>query len=179
MVDLNIEVALSRTTDVRAPSIPFPQRRAAPRQFRPFRLGHLRGELFGTLHRRNRSVRVGIAGAGDRHTEFVLRRPRFPEITFCIPAAIPSSAQRRSGIADDDAGRRTGGNPFRHASIPTAAETAPRTTNLSSVTYNVALRSGRTTLGNPSDNLPILYLTTPTDGIPPSWWELTRTRRWA
>jgi hypothetical protein len=40
-----------------------------------------------------------------------------------------------------------------------------QTTTLSGVTYNVDPISGRTTLGNPSDNLPILYLTTPTDGI--------------
>jgi hypothetical protein len=38
-------------------------------------------------------------------------------------------------------------------------------TTLSGVTYNVDASSGRTTLGNPGDNLPILYLTTPTDGI--------------
>jgi hypothetical protein len=38
-------------------------------------------------------------------------------------------------------------------------------TNLSGVTYNVDPTSGRTTLGNPGDNLPILYVTTPTDGI--------------
>ena len=37
--------------------------------------------------------------------------------------------------------------------------------NLSGVTYNVDASAGRTTLGNPSDNLPVLYLTTPTDGI--------------
>jgi hypothetical protein len=36
---------------------------------------------------------------------------------------------------------------------------------LNGVTYNVDSISGRTTLGNPGDNLPILYLTTPTDGI--------------
>jgi hypothetical protein len=40
-----------------------------------------------------------------------------------------------------------------------------QTTNLSGVTYNVDPASGRVALGNPSDNLPILYLTTPTDGI--------------
>jgi hypothetical protein len=40
-----------------------------------------------------------------------------------------------------------------------------QTTTLSGVTYNVDSASGRTTLGNPSDNLPVLYLTTPTDGI--------------
>jgi hypothetical protein len=40
-----------------------------------------------------------------------------------------------------------------------------QTTTLSGVTYNVDSASGRVTLGNPSDNLPILYLTTPTDGI--------------
>jgi hypothetical protein len=40
-----------------------------------------------------------------------------------------------------------------------------QTTTLSGVTYNVDPASGRTTLGNPSDNLPVLYLTTPTDGI--------------
>jgi len=40
-----------------------------------------------------------------------------------------------------------------------------QTTTLGGVTYNVDSTSGRVTLGNPSDNLPILYLTTPTDGI--------------
>jgi len=40
-----------------------------------------------------------------------------------------------------------------------------QTTTLSGVTYNVDSVSGRTTLGNASDNLPVLYLTTPTDGI--------------
>lgn len=45
------------------------------------------------------------------------------------------------------------------------AGNAAQTTNLSGVTYNVDPTSGRTTLGNPGDNLPILYLTTPTDGI--------------
>ena len=40
-----------------------------------------------------------------------------------------------------------------------------QTTTLSGVTYNVDPSTGRVTLGNPSDNLPILYLTTPTDGI--------------
>lgn len=39
------------------------------------------------------------------------------------------------------------------------------TTNLSSLTYNVSATSSRTTLGNTSNSLPILYLTTPTDGI--------------
>jgi hypothetical protein len=38
-------------------------------------------------------------------------------------------------------------------------------TALSGVTYNVDPGSGRTVLGNPGDNLPILYVTTPTDGI--------------
>ena len=42
---------------------------------------------------------------------------------------------------------------------------AARSTTLSGVTYNVDPSSGRTTLGNPTDNLPIFYLTTPTDGI--------------
>src|SRR5260370_40821352 len=36
---------------------------------------------------------------------------------------------------------------------------------LSGVTYNVDPASGRVVLGNPGDNLPILYLTTPTDGV--------------
>jgi hypothetical protein len=40
-----------------------------------------------------------------------------------------------------------------------------QTTTLSSVTYNVDSASGRVALGNPGDNLPILYLTTSTDGI--------------
>ena len=40
-----------------------------------------------------------------------------------------------------------------------------QTTTLSGVTYNVDASSGRTALGNPGDNFPILYLTTPTDGI--------------
>ncbi len=40
-----------------------------------------------------------------------------------------------------------------------------QTTTLSGVTYNVDAGSGRTLLGNPGDNLPVLYLTTPTDGI--------------
>ena len=40
-----------------------------------------------------------------------------------------------------------------------------QTTTLSGVTYNVDPASGRVALGNPSDNLPVLYLTTPTDGI--------------
>jgi hypothetical protein len=40
-----------------------------------------------------------------------------------------------------------------------------QTTTLSGVTYNVDPSAGRATLGNPGDNLPILYLTTPTDGI--------------
>jgi hypothetical protein len=40
-----------------------------------------------------------------------------------------------------------------------------QTTTLSSVSYNVDPSSGRVVLGNPGDNLPILYLTTPTDGI--------------
>jgi hypothetical protein len=40
-----------------------------------------------------------------------------------------------------------------------------QTTTLSGVTYNVDAGSGRTVLGNPGDNLPVLYLTTPTDGI--------------
>jgi hypothetical protein len=40
-----------------------------------------------------------------------------------------------------------------------------QSTPLTSVTYNVDPSTGRTTLGNPSDNLPILYLTTPADGI--------------
>ena len=40
-----------------------------------------------------------------------------------------------------------------------------QTTTLSGVTYNVDASSGRTVLGNPGDNLPILYLTTPTDGV--------------
>jgi hypothetical protein len=40
-----------------------------------------------------------------------------------------------------------------------------QTTTLSGVTYNVDAGSGRTVLGNPGDNLPVLYLTTPTDGV--------------
>lgn len=40
-----------------------------------------------------------------------------------------------------------------------------QTNTLSGVTYNVDGGSGRTVLGNPGDNLPVLYLTTPTDGI--------------
>jgi hypothetical protein len=40
-----------------------------------------------------------------------------------------------------------------------------QTTTLNGITYNVDATSGRTILGNPGDNLPILYLTTPTDGI--------------
>jgi hypothetical protein len=40
-----------------------------------------------------------------------------------------------------------------------------QTTTLNGITYNVDPTLGRTTLGNPGDNLPILYLTTPTDGI--------------
>ena len=40
-----------------------------------------------------------------------------------------------------------------------------QSTTLSGVTYNVDPSAGRTILGNPGDNLPILYLTTPTDGI--------------
>ena len=40
-----------------------------------------------------------------------------------------------------------------------------QTSALNGVTYNVDSSSGRTTLGNPGDNLPVLYLTTPTDGI--------------
>jgi hypothetical protein len=40
-----------------------------------------------------------------------------------------------------------------------------QTTTVSSVAYNVDPASGRVVLGNPGDNLPILYLTTPTDGI--------------
>lgn len=40
-----------------------------------------------------------------------------------------------------------------------------QTSALNGVTYNVDPSSGRTTLGNPGDNLPVLYLTTPTDGI--------------
>src|SRR5690348_545993 len=40
-----------------------------------------------------------------------------------------------------------------------------QTTPLSSVAYNVDPASGRVVLGNPGDNLPILYLTTPMDGI--------------
>ena len=40
-----------------------------------------------------------------------------------------------------------------------------QTATLSGVTYNVDAGSGRTVLGNPGDNLPVLYLTTPTDGI--------------
>ncbi len=40
-----------------------------------------------------------------------------------------------------------------------------QTSTLSGVTYNVDAASGRTVLGNPGDNLPILYVTTPTDGI--------------
>jgi hypothetical protein len=40
-----------------------------------------------------------------------------------------------------------------------------QTTTLSSVSYNVDPASGRVVLGNPGDNLPIFYLTTPTDGI--------------
>jgi hypothetical protein len=40
-----------------------------------------------------------------------------------------------------------------------------QTATLSGVTYNVDSASGRTTLGNPNDNLPVLYLTIPTDGI--------------
>ena len=40
-----------------------------------------------------------------------------------------------------------------------------QTTPLSNVAYNVDPASGRVVLGNPGDNLPILYLTTPTDGI--------------
>ena len=39
------------------------------------------------------------------------------------------------------------------------------TTSLSSVSYNVDPGSGRVALGNPSNNLPVLYVTTPTDGI--------------
>jgi hypothetical protein len=38
-------------------------------------------------------------------------------------------------------------------------------TTLGGVTYNVDPAAGRVTLGNPGDNFPILYLTTPTDGI--------------
>jgi hypothetical protein len=45
------------------------------------------------------------------------------------------------------------------------AGSGAQTTTLSGVTCNVDPSSGRTTLGNPSDSLPILYLTTPTDGI--------------
>ena len=41
----------------------------------------------------------------------------------------------------------------------------PQTTTLSSVAYNVDPAFGRVALGNPGDNLPIVYLTTPTDGI--------------
>jgi hypothetical protein len=40
-----------------------------------------------------------------------------------------------------------------------------QTATLSGVTYNVDAGSGRTVLGNPGDNLPVLYLTTPTDGV--------------
>lgn len=40
-----------------------------------------------------------------------------------------------------------------------------QTTNLSGVTYNIDSSSGRMSLGNPSDNMPVFYLTTPTDGI--------------
>jgi len=39
------------------------------------------------------------------------------------------------------------------------------TTSLSNVAYNIDPASGRVALGNPSDNLPVLYVTTPTDGI--------------
>ena len=39
------------------------------------------------------------------------------------------------------------------------------TTSLSNVAYNVDPSLGRVALGNPSDNLPVLYVTTPTDGI--------------
>ena len=39
------------------------------------------------------------------------------------------------------------------------------TTTLSNVAYNVDPASGRVALGNSTDNLPVLYLTTPTDGI--------------
>jgi hypothetical protein len=40
-----------------------------------------------------------------------------------------------------------------------------QTSSLNGVTYNVDPTSGRATLGNPGDNLPIMYVTTPTDGI--------------
>jgi hypothetical protein len=40
-----------------------------------------------------------------------------------------------------------------------------QTSSLTSVTYNVDASVGRTTLGNTGDNLPVVYLTTPTDGI--------------
>lgn len=39
------------------------------------------------------------------------------------------------------------------------------TTSLSSVSYNIDPGSGRVALGNPSNDLPVLYVTTPTDGI--------------
>jgi hypothetical protein len=39
------------------------------------------------------------------------------------------------------------------------------TTSLSNVAYNIDPALGRVALGNPSDNLPVLYVTTPTDGI--------------
>ena len=39
------------------------------------------------------------------------------------------------------------------------------TTSLSNVAYNIDPSLGRVVLGNPSDNLPVLYVTTPTDGI--------------
>ena len=45
------------------------------------------------------------------------------------------------------------------------AGSGAQTTTLSGVTYNVDPSAGRVTLGNPGDNLPILYVTTPTDGI--------------
>lgn len=39
------------------------------------------------------------------------------------------------------------------------------TTSLSNVAYNIDSTLGRVALGNPSNNLPVLYVTTPTDGI--------------
>lgn len=39
------------------------------------------------------------------------------------------------------------------------------TTSLSNIAYNIDPTLGRVALGNPSDNLPVLYVTTPTDGI--------------
>jgi hypothetical protein len=45
------------------------------------------------------------------------------------------------------------------------AGSGAQTTTLTGVTYNVDPAAGRVTLGNPGDNFPILYLTTPTDGV--------------